>query len=118
MRHNIPKTAAQHNLPFVGQADISPSLGQPQSEIDMARRAASAAYDRLARCPELQAEAIARHYTTLAPMAAQLLYLIEAQASSEACRMHGDVAGAIAHCVNEIKRNHRFDFGLELAWPI
>lgn len=74
---------------------------------DMAR-------ERLSLHPHLQAEAIARHYTAHATIALQLLKMLE-------CRRHTEtwpeLERSIQMLTDEIKTNHRHDFGIELEWP-
>lgn len=69
---------------------------------------------RLSQHPHLQAEAIAKHYTAHATIALQLLKMLE-------CRRHigcyPELDRSIQMLVDEIKTNHRHDFGIELEWP-
>ena len=69
---------------------------------------------RLTQHPHLQAEAIAKHYTAHATIALQLLKMLE-------CRNHTEtwpeLERSIQMLVDEIKTNHRHDFGIELEWP-
>jgi hypothetical protein len=69
---------------------------------------------RLTQHPHLQAEAIARHYTAHATIALQLLKMLE-------CRRHTEtwpeLERSIQMLVDEIKTNHRHDFGIALEWP-
>lgn len=72
------------------------------------------AYDRLSKFPEQQAETIARHYTAHATLALNLLELIRARRYSDNPK---DLDAGIAYHLEQIKRNHRHDFGIELEWP-
>ncbi len=72
------------------------------------------AHERLSEHPHLQAEAIAKHYVAHATTALQLLKLVE-------CRRYSGSYPELDRCiqmlVDEIKTNHRHDFGIELEWP-
>ena len=71
------------------------------------------AYQSLCQCQDRQAETIARHYIAHATLALNLLHLIEARRhSSDPVNLDA----AIDHCVQQIKRNHMYDFGIELEW--
>lgn len=76
--------------------------------------AMSLAYDRMVKCPECQPEVIARHYAAHATLALNLLELCRARRYSRDTK---DLDTAIEHCVEQIKNNHRHDFGIELEWP-
>lgn len=73
------------------------------------------AYASLSEYPNRQAEAIARHYVSNLRIALTLLELIKSRPHGESGRK---VDSIIAHCVEEIKRNHRFTLGLKLEWPV
>ncbi len=72
------------------------------------------AYERLKRLPEMQAEIIAKHYAAHATLALTLLKLIQARRYSDNPSVFNS---EIAYCMNQIKRNHQYDFGIELEWP-
>ncbi len=64
--------------------------------------------------PDHQAETIAKHYTSHATLALNLMQLIDVRRYSEDPQ---NLDAAIAHCVEIIKNNHWHDFGIELEWP-
>ena len=72
------------------------------------------ARDRLTRSsPAGQAEAIASHYMSLFNTARDLHELVK-------MRRYGgrsELDSVIEYLVNDIKRAHRGDFGIELEWP-
>jgi hypothetical protein len=72
------------------------------------------AYERMMKCPECQPEAIAKHYAAHATLALNLIELCKDRRYSDNPQ---ELDAAIAHCVEQIKRNHRHDFGIELEWP-
>ncbi len=71
------------------------------------------AQHRLRMFPSEQAEAIARHYVSLAHLSLSLLKLVEMR---ELVTDTKDADAAIDHCVEAIKKSHRDDFGIELDW--
>jgi hypothetical protein len=72
------------------------------------------AYERMLKCPEAQAEVIAKHYVAHATLALNLLELTRSRRCSDNPQQ---LDAAIAWHVEEIRRNHRRDFGIELEWP-
>lgn len=72
------------------------------------------AHERLRRFPEHQAEAIAKHYAAHATTAMQILKMIEARRGTWDATPNLDQA--IQMLVEQIKTNHRHDFGIELEW--
>jgi len=72
------------------------------------------AHYRLARHPQAQAEAIARHYLAHAATAQHLLKIIEMARHTEHTP---DVESAIKYLTDQIRTNHRRDLGIELSWP-
>ena len=70
-------------------------------------------YERLHRFPEAQAEAIGRHYAAHTKIAMEILKLIELRQYATDTT---NVDAAIAYFVEQIKRNHRHDFGIDLEW--
>ena len=101
------KSEMQHPVSLAG-AHGSATYARCEME-SMAR-----AYERLHRFPEQQAEAIGKHYAAHATLALNLLELLRARRYSDDPT---NFDAAIAHCVDQIKRNHRYDFGIELEWP-
>lgn len=95
---------------------------QTASSIRYQQALVSLAQRRLRGRPLQQAEAIAKHYAAHATLAINLLHLIEAQ--REAAQQDSGTPAAIdaaanayiAYHVEEIKRNHLHDFGIELEW--
>lgn len=71
------------------------------------------AHQRLARYPELQPEAIARHYLYHAALARDLLELTRFRRYRGD---HPDVAALIERITSQLKAAHRRDLGLELEW--
>ena len=74
---------------------------------------AAMTYDRLARNPEQQAEAIAYHYTRLAALAIHLQELAKIQ------RLYGpdkDTGTAIGFIMEDIREAHLKDLGIPLEW--
>lgn len=70
-------------------------------------------YNTLRQFPSLQAETIAKHYTACAGIAVHLLALIK---SRKYTQDHKNINATIAKCVEQIKQEHRQDFGIELEW--
>ncbi len=68
----------------------------------------------LAEHPTIQAEIIARHYTSLATTALNLLQLIEARRYSENPE---PLDQCIDFCLRQIKDLHWQDLGIKLEWP-
>ena len=72
------------------------------------------AHCRLAHYPDIQAEAIANHYTSVAMEALQLKKMVEM------AREYGDHDGklqdGIDYKANLIKKAHMAAFGIELEW--
>ena len=64
--------------------------------------------------PEYQADAIARHYTSLALVALTLRRMLSERRYSNKCP---EADKLIDYLVLQIKEKHRNDFGLELEWP-
>jgi hypothetical protein len=69
---------------------------------------------RLSECPDYQAEAIAKHYTSLAIIALNLSEMLRQRRYGDNPQVLDD---PIAYCVEQIKSSHRYDFGIELEWP-
>lgn len=100
----------QNRVPVAGLAvdACSASLTRHEAcEMEMA-------YHRLARHPQTQAEAIARHYLAHAATAQHLLKIIEMARYTE---RGPDVESAIKYLTDQIRTNHRRDLGIELSWP-
>jgi hypothetical protein len=70
-------------------------------------------YGKLHQSPEDQVEAIVNHYVIQSVIAFNLLKLVKHRRNSKSTKT---IDRAIAYCVNEIKRNHKHDFGIKLEW--
>jgi hypothetical protein len=93
---------------------LLPGAGASAMSVRYEMQAMALAHERLRRFPEQQAEAIGKHYAAHATLALNLLELVRARRGSDDPT---NLDAAIAHCVDQIKRNHRHDFGIELEWP-
>lgn len=78
------------------------------------------AYKRLQDFPNMRAEAIARHYASLANTALQLLHIIDTMRYA----YHGQSSEkmeyaecAIEYLTKQIQHTHAMDFGIPLDWP-
>jgi hypothetical protein len=69
---------------------------------------------RLSECPDYQAEAIAKHYASLAIVAMNLLEMLQQRRYGTNPQVLDDL---IDYRVEQIKSSHRLDFGIELEWP-
>lgn len=85
---------------------------QTASAINYERNAMALAYSMLANHPEREAEIIARHYVAHATLALEILQLLEMRRYSADS---GETA-IVKRCVEFIKRNHKYDFGIPLEW--
>ena len=91
------------------------SHNQTASSIRYDSMVAERAYESMRYgSPEYQAEVIAKHYASHATLALQLLELLKARRYGGATE---NLDSAIAWTVDQIKRNHRHSFGIELEWP-
>ncbi len=84
------------------------------TEIRFEMDAKKLAFKILLNDPLAQAERISNHYIAHAQMSLQLKRLLEELSHTSAPSK--DLYFAIDFCVNEIKRGHLHDFGLELEW--
>lgn len=82
------------------------------SQINYEQMQMDLAYNMLAEHPYQQAERIAKHYVAHATIALQILELLKHKGESK------DIELCAERLVNEIKRNHRHDFGIDLEWHI
>lgn len=85
--------------------------------IQFAEQQAAMSYDRMLRHPDYQAEAIAKHYASLATISSDLLKLTELRRNRDDAEQCHAIEETITHHVNLIKRTHLGDFGLALEWP-
>jgi hypothetical protein len=69
----------------------------------------------LAGNPLLQADALARHYTSCVTTAIQLRELVE---MSKLSGGNDQTSNAIQILIEKLKKSHREDLGLELEWAI
>jgi hypothetical protein len=100
-----------------------PQTGEPGGSLHRPRSASSVRYEacmmesvrkRLSECSDYQAEAIAKHYTSLAIVAMNLSEMLRQRRYGDNPQVLDD---PIAYCVEHIKSSHRHDFGIELEWP-
>lgn len=73
-------------------------------------------YRQLAEHPEIQAEAIAHHYASLASMAMHLRALVKERHYLQLGQSSESLNMCIDRCVNEICTAHERDLGLALEW--
>ena len=76
--------------------------------------AKASAYGMLSQNPGMQPEAIARHYVSHATAALNLLRMINMKSLTGGSP---DLDQAIQLITEQIKANHLYSFGIELAWP-
>lgn len=69
---------------------------------------------RLARHPELQAEALAHHYTRLAALSGDLLYLVRLQKYYKG--RNESAEESIERLMKVIQETHLKDLGIPLEW--
>ena len=75
------------------------------------------AYKRLQDFPNMRAEAIAKHYASLASVALQLLHIIETTRYAQSSENMKYVECAIEYLMRQIQHAHAMDFGIPLDWP-
>ena len=74
-------------------------------------------YKRLQDFPKMRAEAIAKHYASLASIALQLLHIIEATRYAPPTENMEHAECAIEYLMKQIQHAHAADFGIPLDWP-
>lgn len=82
---------------------------------DWDKMEAAMTYDRLARNPELQAEAIVHHYTRMAALSMSLLELVKIR------RVYGSgimTDATIEFLSADIREAHLKDLGIPLEWKM